>query len=843
VSYRGFGMRKHQQRQILELLETIENAQNENYFADCQDGAIAVGEFIEILKGEGTETVALLEEYCDLLFKAHNGEIGTKPLEKQLLKIKNTANFELKPDRVEMVFLSYKASMSDCLESIYLAAKENPSCDAYWIPIPYITRNPDGTEKEKHFEGADYYPSYIECTDWQEYNIEEQHPDVVFTYYPYDSGNNVTSISPDYYCERLRNVSEMLVYVPYFVVGGSVLTEAFALTPGCIYAEKIMVESEQIREQYIEVFKKEYGEIFGKAEDKFITIGSPKYDKIINTTREESALPPEWAKLVKNKKIILYNTTVTSIIQGQEKYLQKLKQVIDAFSERDDVVLWWRPHPLMIDAFESMRPALAAEYKATVKKYRESKIGIYDDTVDMHRAIAWSDAYYGDGNSLVHLYALTGKPIVMQTEAFIDYDEPAIAFESFIFDKDGIGWTYSLYFNGLFRLDFERNTAKLLAKDTEAYFSHPYLSIAEGSGKLIMFPFYGESILECNQKTGNMGRIALSKEYSDNSSGADRFMISLVIELNGKYYAFGQQEGVIVVYNPKTAEVEYRTEFRDAMIKKSQDGKLVDKPAFLQHLVGSKMLVVMREIGELVEYDLETCEITKIASFEKLITSERLFNDGKFIWIVDKDHDSIGRWDYSIDEFKTFDKFPEGFIANKDLRCFSGILDCGEDLLMLPLYANMAIRLNKSSGKMSREAAIPVPRDDKCNIYKYDFNYQTRDGKFFIFARFNSTVYELDTKTPDTVIPHKFTISDEDYDKYMQSVINSGSMQDLHYYSYILSDYFINGNPAELLAKLLPVMDESKQKQRAAFAKEIVNSDGTSGKSIFDMCRELVSEK
>ena len=71
-------MRKHQQRQILELLKTLESAQAESLFADCQDGAIAVGEFIEDLMGEGTETVALLEEYCDLIFKAHNGEIGEK---------------------------------------------------------------------------------------------------------------------------------------------------------------------------------------------------------------------------------------------------------------------------------------------------------------------------------------------------------------------------------------------------------------------------------------------------------------------------------------------------------------------------------------------------------------------------------------------------------------------------------------------------------------------------------------------------------------------------------------------------------------------------------------------
>lgn len=40
--------------------------------------------------------------------------------------------------------------------------------------------------------------------------------------------------------------------------------------------------------------------------------------------------------------------------------------------------------------------------------------GIYDDTPDIDRAIALSDAYYGDMSSVVELYKVTGKPIMIQ---------------------------------------------------------------------------------------------------------------------------------------------------------------------------------------------------------------------------------------------------------------------------------------------------------------------------------------------------------------------------------------------------------------------------------------------
>lgn len=407
-------MRKHQQRQILELLETIEIAQSENLFADCQDGAIAVGEFIEQIKGEGTETVALLEEYCDLVYKAHTGEISAKPLKKQLIKIKNSVHYELKPDRTEMVFLSYKASMGDSVESIYLAAKEDPDCDAYWIPIPYCSRNPDGTVKETHFEGTECYPDYIECIDWQKYNIEERHPDVIFTFSAYDGYNYVSSVHPEFYCERLKNLTDCLVYIPYFVSGGSSLPEHFATLQGCIHADLVVLESEAVREQYIEHYSKAFGNKMGDPKKKFVALGSPKYDKVLTTTRENTALPEEWRKLVKDKKVILYNTSIGAILQGGEQYLKKLRHVLEAFESCDDVALWWRPHPLSESTYESMRPQLAAEYKALVAQYKKDGWGIYDDTPDMHRSIAWSDAYYGDASSVVPLFRATGKPVMMQ---------------------------------------------------------------------------------------------------------------------------------------------------------------------------------------------------------------------------------------------------------------------------------------------------------------------------------------------------------------------------------------------------------------------------------------------
>lgn len=61
-----------------------------------------------------------------------------------------------------------------------------------------------------------------------------------------------------------------------------------------------------------------------------------------------------------------------------------------------------------------MHPELWEEYCEIVQKYKNEDWGIYDDTPDLDRAIAISDAYYGDGSSVVQLCQKAGLPVMIQ---------------------------------------------------------------------------------------------------------------------------------------------------------------------------------------------------------------------------------------------------------------------------------------------------------------------------------------------------------------------------------------------------------------------------------------------
>ncbi|MCX4353006.1 MAG: CDP-glycerol glycerophosphotransferase family protein [Lachnospiraceae bacterium] len=445
-------MRKAQKRQVEETIRQMEEAhvelkrciemgiaaQAEELLADCQDAAVAIGTLIEDTEGEGHLAVTVLEEYCELVYQTHenlaadgiNANKIYKILRQKLIKAENSIRNDIKI-RTEVVFLPYKASMWDSLESVWKAADADPNCDAYVIPIPYFDKNPDGSFKEEHYEG-DQYPDYVPITRYDEYDLGAEHPDVIYIHNPYDECNYVTSVHPHFYSKNLRNYTDKLVYIPYFVLGeiepdndGQIEgMKHFVTTPAVFHAHKVIVQSEDMKQVYIKVLLDATNDHSEAArqywDNKILGTGSPKIDKVSNTRKEDLEIPQEWLKIIEKpdgswKKIIFYNTSVGALLQHSEKMLAKMESVFEIFKEnKDEVALLWRPHPLIQATIESMRPQLWEKYKEIKDMYIEEDWGIYDDTSDVDRAVLLSDAYYGDGSSVVQMYQQTGKSIMMQ---------------------------------------------------------------------------------------------------------------------------------------------------------------------------------------------------------------------------------------------------------------------------------------------------------------------------------------------------------------------------------------------------------------------------------------------
>lgn len=284
-----------------------------------------------------------------------------------------------------MVFLPYKAAMWDCLESIYQSAASDPATRAYVVPIPFAEKNADDTIRDWQYEG-DKLPISIPVIDWREIDLAALHSDAIFIHNPFDDDNTVTTVDARYYTPQLKAITKKLVLVPYFVTGGMVYPELVE-APGYQVADHVIVENDSDRAKFENCYPAKPA-----PSGKFWPLGSPKFDKVRTDRREDYPLPEAWAQLLAGKKAVLYNTTLVAALQNTVHFLPKLQWVLEQFRAAGDIMLWWRPHPLLLPTLHSMRPELAAVYEQLVADYRAQGWFIYDDTPDLHRAITWTDA-------------------------------------------------------------------------------------------------------------------------------------------------------------------------------------------------------------------------------------------------------------------------------------------------------------------------------------------------------------------------------------------------------------------------------------------------------------------
>lgn len=449
-------MRRYKKKELLETADMLVEA-NEvigrlcksnaeralEILGQCQESAILLGNLIES-KGDGyAELIEILENYCENIYQmslalSDEEQIRklSKKIQKQLTYLNNKIRHEIPEDKKEVVFFPYKASMWDSLESVWMAANADEDTDAYVVPIPYYDKNPDGSFREMHYEG-DQYPDYVPVTNYEEYDFEERRPDIMFIHNPYDEFNYVTSVHPRFYSKNLKQYTEELVYIPYFILNeidpndDAALKgmKHFCVNEAVKNADKVIVQSEDMRQVYIKVLTEESGGSEEAREywaNKIDGNGSPKVDKVLRTRKEDLEIPEGWLKVIQKpdgswKKIVFYNTSVSALLQNDEKMLRKIEDVFRIFYEnRDKIALLWRPHPLMESTLISMRPELWEKYKGIREKYWEEGWGIYDDTADMDRAVVLSDAYYGDGSSVVEICRAVGKPVMIQNPSVVD---------------------------------------------------------------------------------------------------------------------------------------------------------------------------------------------------------------------------------------------------------------------------------------------------------------------------------------------------------------------------------------------------------------------------------------
>lgn len=719
---------------------------------ECQQSALQIGETIEESEGGEHPAVLLLEAYCERLYQVSIGipeEISVQKAQKLLDGTLMQAKASVEKDiavRKEVVFLPYKASMWDSLESVWRAANADPTCDAYVIPIPYYDKNPDGSFRELHYEGGQY-PKDVPVIWYKDYDFASRRPDIVFIHNPYDECNFVTTVEPFFYTKNLKKFTEKLVYIPYFVLeeihpdddAAGQEIEHFCASSGVFFSDMTIVQSEDMRQAYINILVNKFGEQTRLGwEQKILGLGSPKFDKIQSTKLEDITVPKDWLKIIQKpdgswKKIILYNTSVTALLEHSDKMLDKIRYVLRIFKDnQDEAALLWRPHPLIQATIESMRPQLWLEYQRIVKQYRTEGWGIYDDSSDMNRALELCDAYYGDPSSVAHLCENSGKPVMIQNSKVKNMNHPfmrcfPVWATHFCIDERSV-WFVHGKINVLMKYDMSKGELEIIGKipGEKSVVGRTYISIKKRGHRIFLIPALNKNICVFDTLTRQFTSCKIRGISGDN------FPLSFInAYIYGNYiYCIPCYYKHIVRINTESLEIEYLSPVQKTGIS-----------PYLQFTSASlrwrENIIIGTRSGsnELFLYDMAEDRLMwkKLPLDDAKITA--LTSDGEFLYINDYNNQRILK--YSIDQDAVSGAAPVPF-SRVSLTCL-----LNGDIIIDPLNEKCLYVMGRDGSLICHDKNRSHEEYALAYDYCNGILYERYMGKQYLFDRNESVLYEV----------------------------------------------------------------------------------------------------
>ncbi len=548
-----------------------------------------------------------LMELLEVLEKSLCEEVSNKALIEYKNCINMQAFFNLRNQiethelkkKTHIVFFPYNASMWDSLESVWKAGIDDENCEVKVVPIPYYERTPDGGFGEMHYEGK-MLPSYVSTVDWREYDLKEERPDIAYIHNPYDEYNRVTSVYPEFYSKEIKKYAGKLVYIPYYLFVNDMVRKEMIWVPGVINADYVICQSEKCCKQSVEIYDIERRKIKQTADgnNKFLPLGSPIVDKI-NQSKEEE-LPEEWKRLIYSggikKKVLFYNTHLGCVMgDNTEKFFKKINWFFEFLKEREDIVLLWRPHPLMRATIQSMNPVVAERYDELVESYKKEGWGIYDETAELNRSIAISDMYYGDWSSVATMFQEAGKPVMLEQLHILEEREAEDFYSTDLLIENENIWISMGNCGALLR--YESKTESLVNEVCikEESGIALYQKMVRYKSNLFLIPFNAKNIAIYNTDDASVSYIELNPVLQSACKFFD------AIQMEDRYlYLFPTVYSYGIKLDMETQQIEYipLLALRDQV--KRDESEVLFYSTFVQNV--SKIFMLLAESNTLVEY-------------------------------------------------------------------------------------------------------------------------------------------------------------------------------------------------------------------------------------------------
>ncbi|MBO4267136.1 MAG: LicD family protein [Lachnospiraceae bacterium] len=384
---------------------------------DLQKVMIEFGTSIESVYGEGYGPVPLLESSCEILYDIYCGSKDPDVYEKTVEPLSSVVKDSIL-DRHDIVFMPFAAKHWKYMEPLYHRYKSDDRFCVHVIPVPYYYKAYDGVFTDEVFDPAQY-PSSVNIEDYKEVDLEGMHPDKIVIQNPFDEWNTVMSVLPEHYSVVLKKYTDELIYVPFFVTDDFtdkserdyINMDHYVCMPGVINADSIILQSDIIRDTYIEKILEFIGsdsEDIRRSLERKITADP---ELIIHDTDECTD-----GKDSDGRKTILFYTSISSLAEGGSRAVCKIRSALDVFAASSDRIRVVWITRCCSELPGSIDKITADGFKDEVKRFLDMNIGEYVQDPDPceNDAFAGScDAYYGEPSSVALSVFYRHKPIMI----------------------------------------------------------------------------------------------------------------------------------------------------------------------------------------------------------------------------------------------------------------------------------------------------------------------------------------------------------------------------------------------------------------------------------------------
>ena len=849
IFIKGDKVRKREKEQIQKFIELLLRVHLEmmsqigkirfeilySMFLDCVEGTECIISKLEKSEGDVADVMQLINTYHEQMYELGDllqEEAIEKAIEQNKFVIETVEKLLTSIEQnikayKEVVFLPYKASMWDSLESIWMAAEKDVDCRAYVVPIPYYERNSDYSLGTYHYEGNEF-PEDVPITYYEDYSLDDRQPDVIYIHNPYDGANYVTSVEPRFYSDKLKTYTDCLVYVPYYATSGG-MSEGQEKCPAYYHVDYIVIQAEKYRKFFDKNIQ----------DEKFLPFGSPKFDRVIRMCNQPKQIPKEWKEKMEGKKVYFFNTSLSGLLADTDAFLKKMDYVFQCFEGREDTCILWRPHPLFESTLESMREGFVARYQALKQKFLTEQIGIYDDTPDITKTIALCDAYIGDGGtSLTSLFGVAGKPIFLldnmihQEPQVDDWRIKTIKGINAYADND---WMITQG-NKLYH---KKENIYRYCCDLNEYSGGDYFSYAiTMKEKTYICPANAQEIVVV-QNEQIVKRIQLKKHVEQ--MGAFYGAIAI-----GKYiFLIPYRYPAIARLDTDTQEVIYIKGYEDFFVKNVQgewrQGAYCKWKEYL--------LIFSPKHSQGLAFHSKTGKIEYLSVNTKSETGYVMaVSDKTDIWLLPFEGTTIVQWNPENGKVREFSNMPENFYCRQmpygmicNLKPFFWSVFYKEYVYISPLWGNMFLKLNQVTGEIKEwEVPVSILEREKSGYYNYYSNMFLvesanflGEGKVLLFSGYKNHLYEIDLETKE----YKESAINFDMEELKMHEVGFSEISDWMQYGceesafYSLHD-FLNGqnigNPFD------------KNWQLNAYQKIIANIDGRCGEKTHHWILNLI---